>query len=288
MCHGKVRVVTTTTDIAWLLSELGGNQVQVDSLLNGSEDPHFIDAMPHFISKVSRADIFCQVGLELELGWAPKILKKSGNQSVQPGGAGFCDVGSFIEAIDIPKGKIDRSGGDVHASGNPHFHLSPSKMIQASNGVVKVLTKIDPPHKSFYLKNHVALKQKLNQIKEEVSSILKPFKKKKFMEYHKEFSYFMKEYGLENEGSIESVPGVPPSAGRIARVAIQAGKSETYAAFATPLAPKGVLRKFTESSGVPTLLVPLSIMSDEKYHNYRLHQLHIARKISALANYAKK
>ena len=121
--HAKVNVITTTTDLQWLTKQIGGDKVKVESLLNGTEDPHYLDAMPHFISKVANADMFCLIGLDLEVGWAPKILSRSGNKKVQPGGKGYCETGKTIKALNIPTGRIDRSQGDIHPQGNPHYHL---------------------------------------------------------------------------------------------------------------------------------------------------------------------
>ena len=140
----KLKVVATTPDLAYAIKKIGGKRVKVFSLLNGNEDPHFVDAMPSWISKVSKANIFCFVGLELEIGWAPKVLTRSGNSKVQSGGKGHCNVGNYIDALEVPKGKIDRSMGDVHAGGNPHYHLGPSQYKKAANGIFEILVNNDP------------------------------------------------------------------------------------------------------------------------------------------------
>ena len=140
----ELKVVTTTPDLAWLVDSIGKKRVSAISLLNGSEDPHFVDAMPSWIAKASRADVFCLVGLELEVGWVPKVLERSANPKIQPGGKGYCEVGKFVKALEVPKGKIDRSMGDVHASGNPHYHLGPEQFKNAAKGVFEVLVTNDP------------------------------------------------------------------------------------------------------------------------------------------------
>ena len=108
------------------------------------------------------------------------------------------------------------------------------------------------------------------------------------MEYHKEFSYFLLEYGLVNAGSLEDTPGVPPSAGRIAKVSLAAKSGGVFAALATGLAPKNVLRKFSESSGIPVVYLPLSIQTDKTFYDYENHQKFIAKKLVSLNRYAKK
>ena len=101
--YAKINVITTTTDLQWLTKQIGGEKVKVESLLNGTEDPHYLDAMPHFISKVANADMFCLVGLDLEVGWAPKILSRSGNKKVQPGGKGYCETGKRSRHLMFPQ-----------------------------------------------------------------------------------------------------------------------------------------------------------------------------------------
>src|SRR5688572_32323439 len=88
-----MKVVTSTTDLAWVAREIGGQLVEVTSLLKGHENPHFVDAVPEFIRLAADASVVCQIGLDLEIGWMPKVLAKTGKSSVQPGGRGYCEVG---------------------------------------------------------------------------------------------------------------------------------------------------------------------------------------------------
>ena len=264
----KLNVVTTTTDIKWLVEKIGGERVVVESLLDGLVDPHFVEAMPHFVGKVARADVFCLVGLGLEIGWVPKILSRSGNKKIQSGGKGHCDVGGGIKAMDIPVGKVDRSLGDVHPEGNPHYHLGPGAFLDGGRVVLGVLMGLDASRADFYNSNFKKLVEELARLKTEVSEILRPLRKKKIMEYHKEFSYFLKEFNLINDGSLEELPGVPPSAGRLARVTINAKKRGVVMLLATAMSPRKTVKKFQESSGVPVAILPLSILSNKKHRDY--------------------
>jgi zinc/manganese transport system substrate-binding protein len=126
-----LRVVTSTTDLAWAVRDIGGSRVVAESLLRGTEDPHFVDARPDYVAKVIRADIVCFVGLDLEVGWLPKVLAKSGRREIQSGGQGYCDASRRIEVLEKVNGGADRSQGDVHPGGNPHYWLSPVAMAQA-------------------------------------------------------------------------------------------------------------------------------------------------------------
>tara|TARA_B100000925_G_scaffold36518_2_gene23980 strand:- start:13160 stop:14062 length:903 start_codon:yes stop_codon:yes gene_type:complete len=277
--HAKVNVITTTTDLQWLTKQIGGDKVKVESLLNGTEDPHYLDAMPHFISKVANADMFCLIGLDLEVGWAPKILSRSGNKKVQPGGKGYCETGKTIKALNIPTGRIDRSQGDIHPQGNPHYHLGPKALYQGGETILNTLINIDTKNASYYLKNYEQLKIKLDQIKSNVSKILLPAKGLNLIEYHREFTYFFNEFGLNNTGAIEAVPGVPPSAGRLARVSIKAKNSKVALALATTTSPLKITNKFMEMSQVPVSRLPLSIAANGYPSTYEELLTHIAKSI---------
>jgi ABC-type metal ion transport system, periplasmic component/surface adhesin len=249
----KIKVVTTLPDVAEIVRDIGADSVEVNSLLKGTEDPHYAEARPDLILKVNRADIVCSMGLDLEIGWLPKVLEKSGNAKVQTGGTGDCVLGRTVKAIDIPTGVIDRSLGDVHPHGNPHFILSPLKDAEAADEVLRVLSQVLPAQKAEFEKRTTNFKARMKALYEKNQALAK---KTPVMEYHKEFSYFFNAYGIQSLGSIEEKPGMPPSAARIAQVAKLAKEKGVKVVFATPSAPHKVLEKFQEISGIPVKVIP--------------------------------
>lgn len=257
----KLKVVTTLPDIAEVVQTIGGEFVEVQSLLKGSEDPHYAEARPDFILKVNRADIVCAVGLDLEIGWLPKILEKAGNAKVQSGGPGYCVLGDKISALDIPSGVINRSLGDVHPHGNPHFMLSLEKVSESGAEVVRVLSLALPEKAGVFEKNYETFKKHLSDTKKE---LLAQRKKVKVLEYHKEFTYFFHSYGFESLGSLEEKPGMPPSAARIAKIAQLAKENNVAILFATASAPHKVLERFRELSGVPVVQLPSYVQTLNK------------------------
>lgn len=257
----KLKVVTTLPEIAEAARAIGGDFVEVQSLLQGTEDPHYAEARPDFILKVNKADVVCFVGLDLEIGWLPKVMEKAGNAKVQKGGIGFCDLGSAIRALDVPTGSISRALGDVHPHGNPHFLLSPNKLAEGSVQILKTLATAMPEQKNIFEKNYDALKNRLSVLQSDLS---KKVKKVKVMEYHKEFTYFFNAYGLDSLGSLEEKPGMPPSAARIAKVAQLAKENKVAVLFATPASPHKVLERFHELSGIPVVQVPAYVQLHQK------------------------
>lgn len=248
-----VKVVTTTPDLAEVVRAVGGDNVEVQSLLTGKEDPHYAEARPDYILKVNRADVLCSFGLELEVGWLPKVLEKSGNAKIQEGGSGSCLLGKGIKALDIPQTAVNRSMGDVHAHGNPHFNLDPLKLAEASGVVVATLSRVMPEKTSVFQKNQADFQKAMTDLHTRIKSSLKPGK---VLEYHKEFTYFFASYGIESLGSLEEKPGMPPSAARIAAVARMAREANVKVLYATPSAAHKTLEKFRELSGIPFVQLP--------------------------------
>lgn len=277
--NAVLKIVTTTPDLAYMANQIGGKLVQVESLLDGTEDPHYIDAMPHFIAKAASADIFCQVGMSLESGWAPKILIRSGNANIQGGGKGFCIIGNNINAIEIPTVQIDRSMGDLHAQGNPHFQLSPDHFLQGAQTMLEILINNDEKNASIYLENFQKFEIKIKNTKKEITEILKQIKNKNFLQFHREFSYFLTAYGLNNLGALEETPGIPPSAGRLARLSIKMKNKNVKAVMATRNSPMKTLEKYKQMSNIPYLILPIGIMTKDGPKDYHSLQLYIANKI---------
>lgn len=262
----KINIVTSTPELAWLSKMIGNEHVEVHSLLSGQEDPHFVDALPSYVAKVSRADIFCIVGLDLEVAWVSKVITMSGNKKVMKNESGYCEVGSNIKALEIPQGKIDRSMGDVHAAGNPHFHLSPKHMIQAAEVILNSLLATDSKNAEFYLKKFESVKIQLGNLEDElIKQAQKYLVSKNYYQYHKDFSYLFHFLGLQSKGTIEVVPGVPPSAGQLAKSSLQAKRETVHLALATPLAPQDVLKRFSEISGIKISILPGMMKRDEDY-----------------------
>src|SRR5512132_1094730 len=120
----QLRVVATTPDLASVAREIGGNAVTVTALAKPTEDPHFVDAKPSHIVTLNRADVLIEGGAELELGWLPPLLENARNSKIAAGAPGRVVGSEGIRLIEIPT-SFDRSKGDIHSLGNPHFMVDP-------------------------------------------------------------------------------------------------------------------------------------------------------------------
>jgi zinc/manganese transport system substrate-binding protein len=280
-CYAALKLVATTPDIAWLARKIGGDRVEVKSLARATDDYHFLDARPDYVLAVNRADIVCRAGADLEVGWLPKILEKAANPKVMPGAAGDCDLSRAVTVREKPRGPVDRSMGDVHPAGNPHFWLSPLEMAKGAREVEERLVAADPAHRGEFAANRAKVESELRSLHEKIKSMLKPLVGKAVIEYHRDFHYFIHDYGLNGAGSIEEIPGVSPSAGRLGRVAAEAKKNGTALALASVHDPKSPLAKFEELSGVKVITLGTSLTDYTEGEAYAKWQVSLAEKILA-------
>ncbi len=213
--QAKLKVMTTTTTLADLVKAVGKNKVEVTSLTKSTQDPHYVEAKPSYMVKIRNADLLVAVGLELETGWLSNIQRGAKNPKLLDKARGFLEAGDFIYPIEIPSGKVDRSQGDIHASGNPHFHLDPIKVTKVIMALAERLSQLDPASKQFYSKNAGNFVKKINSKNKEWKNKVQKSKIKKVITYHKSFNYFLKRYGIKTAGNIEPKSGVPPTAKHI-------------------------------------------------------------------------
>lgn len=268
VAYAQLNVVTTTPDLAFLVKKIGASRVEVESLLSGSEDPHFVDVVPVFISKVIKADIVCSVGLDLEVGWLPRVLSRSAKSHLQAGGKGLCVAADSVKVMDKKDGPVDRSMGDVHSAGNPHYTLGPSYFAQAGQAILNALILNSPQDKDYFTKNYETLKEDLKNLRNELRAKLQNKSVKFLMEYHKDFSYFFEDYGLSSFGALEEVPGVPPAAGRMANLSIEAKSQGIKLVLASHVSPERVLKRFCSLADCRYIQVPTMMTSVGKFSDY--------------------
>jgi zinc/manganese transport system substrate-binding protein len=233
----KIKVVTTLEVLRALTKEVGGDLVEVNSLSQASEDPHFIKARPTFNELVRKADVLVKIGRDLEL-WLPLVTKAAGAKDQIE-----VVASSGVKTLDVPK-ELTRSAGDVHPQGNPHIWLSPTAALKMAENIRDGLNKKDPAHKKSYDENFVKFKQKLAEslfgphkdLKgktdlffryhqgKKLESYLKDHKGSvggwlklaknidySFITYHSVWSYMADEFALKVFAQIEEKSGIDPS-----------------------------------------------------------------------------
>lgn len=209
----KLNIITTTSDLAALTQEVGGDRVTVESMAKGYQDPHFVEAKPSFLLKLRQADLLISVGLELEIGWLPPLITQSGNPRIQPGGSGYLDASQFADVLEIPQGQVTRAMGDVHPQGNPHYWLDPDNGRRVAAGIARKLSQMQPADASYFDQRLQDFQKRLAEAQKRWDDQMKPYRGRKVVTYHRSFPNFAKHFGLDVVGYVEPRPGVPPSPG---------------------------------------------------------------------------
>ena len=206
----RLAVVATTNDLAAVARAVGGDAVEVTTLARPTEDPHFVDAKPSFIRTANRADVLIEGGASLEAGWLPPILDNARNAKISPGSPGRVVAAEGIPLRDVPA-QLDRSMGDVHPQGNPHFMLDPLLAKTVAQTIANAFCAVDHDRCPLYTVNLERFRAAIDAKLPAWQATLAPFKDAEVVTYHKDFDYFFARFGITVLDTLEPKPGIPPS-----------------------------------------------------------------------------
>ena len=215
--QAKLEVVATTPDFGSIATEIGGSRASVTTLAKPTEDPHFVDAKPSFIVKLNRADAVIEGGAELEIGWLPALLDQSRNPRLAPGAPGRISCSQGISLVQIPA-TLDRSRGDIHAAGNPHYMTDPLNATIVAEHIANAFCQLDPKSCDTYRANLKKFTEELESKTAEWEKLLLPFKGQRVVAYHDTWPYFARRFGLNIDLFLEPKPGIPPTPMHLAEV----------------------------------------------------------------------
>ena len=213
----KIRVVTTTTDLKALAEAVGGEEVEVESLTKGYQDLHNVAIKPSHIRQLFRADLFVRVGLDLDY-WADSLLDAGRNPRVAPGGPGYVDASQGIALLEVPTAPVDRSAGDIHIFGNPHYWLDPENVRIITGNILAGLERVAPDRAGTFRMNRARFLSAFEDVLGGWRKRLEPLRGTKVVTYHRTWSYFARRFGLDVVGYVEPKPGVPPSAAHVGQL----------------------------------------------------------------------
>jgi zinc/manganese transport system substrate-binding protein len=274
-----LRVVTTTEDLAAIAREVGGPLVEVESLTRGFQDPHFLEARPSLMLKASRADLFIQVGLDLEAGWASALLVGARNPAIQPGSPGYLDASRQIQALEVPTAPVDRSQGDVHPFGNPHYWLDPENGKIIAQTIAQHLVALLPNQSQIVYQREKAFIQKLDEDIARWKDRVEPYRGAKVVTYHNSWTYFARRFGLEVVGYVEPKPGIPPSPAHINQLIALMKRDKVKLILMEPYFSRSIPDLLSRETGAKVLALPPSVDGAEgvktyfDLFDYLMHQL---------------
>lgn len=251
-----LRVCATTPDLAALAKDVGGDAVAVTTFTKGPQDPHFLEARPSMISALSRADALIEIGLELEIGWLPLLVDNARNEKVLRGAPGRIDASSVIHRLQVPTGTVDRSSGDIHAGGNPHFCCDPLCGLRVAALLRDRFADLRPASKQEFADNYRRFRDRLCEAmvgpelaklydhdadklgvlfaRGKLAKLLEaqgdlgklagwfaamlPYHGAKVVADHDLWPYFADRFGLEVTGFFEPKPGIAPTTSQLEQI----------------------------------------------------------------------
>ncbi|MDA1191505.1 MAG: metal ABC transporter substrate-binding protein [Candidatus Poribacteria bacterium] len=263
-----LRVVTTVPSLAAITKEVGGGLVEVESIARGVQDPHYLEAKPSFMRDLNKADLLIFNGLELEVGWLPLIVKGARNDKLTPGSPGLLDASENIERLEVPVGQIDRSMGDVHPEGNPHYLLDPRNGVIVSAAIAKRLSELDPTHAADYAANQKRFAAAMGERIADWESRLRSLKDRPFVAYHKTFTYLADWIGFKVVGFIEEKPGIPPSPRHLAELSRCIDADGVHVVIYANYNPKKQVEGIAERTAAAAVELPADVGAEKSILTY--------------------
>jgi zinc/manganese transport system substrate-binding protein len=213
----KVRVVATTTDLKALTEAVGGDLVEVDALARGNQNPHDLEVRPSLMVKVRRADLLVMNGLELDQ-WAEVVIQGANNPKVIPGAPGRVDASQGILVLEVPTARVDRSMGDVHPVGNPHYTIDPGMAPAVTANILEGLARVAPASRAAFERNRKEFLGRLDEAMARWTRLMAPVRGARVVVDHNMWPYFLTRFGLLQADSIEERPGIPPTPGHLSKL----------------------------------------------------------------------
>lgn len=254
----KTNVVATLPWIGSVARDIGKDKINVTVLAKPNQDAHYLEAKPSMILAARKADIIMYDGLDLEIGYLPLVIESSKNPKLMPGHPGNFDCSRFVTVIE-KQGAVDRSLGDVHPLGNPHYHFSSSNVLKVAEGMTQELAAADSGNEGFYQANYQAFARRMKEKEKEWHAI--PLKGKKYVAYHKYFEYLAAEFGFQFVGYLEPKPGIPPSAAHIEQLIELMKRTNPEAILVTPAIGEPEAKSLSQKTGVKVIALPHEVGS---------------------------
>ena len=259
VAQAQLKVVTSTTDLYDIAKSVGGDKITATHIGEGYQDPHFIEAKPSFVLQLRNADVWAFVGLDLEIGWMPLLLDGARNPKIRQGGSGYVDASQVIRVLDRPNGNVDRSMGDVHPLGNPHYWLDPENGRRLARMFKTKFSQLDPKNEDVYERNEKAFEARLNAAERGWQTDLAAIKGKPVVAWHTSWRYFAEYTGMNIVAFMEPKPGVPPSPSHLYEVIQTVKRTGAKAIVMEPFYDRKVADLVAKQTGIKVLILPPSV-----------------------------
>lgn len=263
----KLRVVTTLPDLEAIARQVGGDRVEAFSIAVGYQNPHFVDPKPSYILKLSDADIFVTVGLDLELGWVPPLLESARNPKILKGGDGYVDASVNVPLLQVPT-SIGREQGDIHIYGNPHYWLDPENGKTMARNIRDGLVRARPADAEYFDSNLAAFVEDIDARIAGWRSAMQPLAGLPVIAYHNQWPYFEAAFGLEIVEFLEPKPGIPPTPAQLARVIGLMRERNIKVIIISPYFQPDAAELVARKTGAELVILATSVGAFEGIHTY--------------------
>ena len=207
-------VVASIPELAAIAKDIGGADVSVYSIAKPNQDYHTVETRPSDVARLSKADLVVSVGLGLD-PWLTSLSNATGNTQIRRGGSKFVDASDDVPKIEVPQNGINGASGDIHPQGNPHYYYDPVYAIFAARNITRGLVKVDPKNANDYRAGYAKFRKTVLAKTEAWKRELAPDAGKKLVTYHRNYNYFLRRFGIQQLGTMEPRPGIPPNARHI-------------------------------------------------------------------------
>lgn len=248
-----VKIVASSSDLAAIATEIGGDKIEVTSIGQGKTNLHFVEMLPSYMLKVSKANLYLKIGLAMDQ-WADGIIDGSRNDKLV-----VVDCSNGVDVVDKPTGKVDASMGDVHPQGNPHYWLDPRNGQVIAKNILDGLIKADPANSSAYQANYDAFVKKLDSAWQRWSTDAAALKGTRFISYHSTWAYFSRAFGIEVAGFIEPKPGIEPTASHTSELIELMNQRQVKIIFREPYFSERAPNALAKATGAAVYTVPSSV-----------------------------
>jgi zinc/manganese transport system substrate-binding protein len=251
---GTLQVVATISDLKALAEAVGGDAVEVAVLARGNQNPHDLEVRPSLMLKLRHADALIINGLELD-EWANVAVQGANNPRIIPGGTGLIDASRGIPVLEVPAGRVDRSMGDVHPAGNPHYTLDPGMAPIITQNIVDGLSRVGPDQRALFERNRRDFLTRLDSAMARWTKSFEPVRGARVVVYHADWVYFFTRFGLRQAGTIEERPGIPASPGHLARLLHQIKEEKVKAVVVEPWSDRELAARLAKEAGANLALL---------------------------------
>ena len=268
LAAATLNVVATIPDFGAIAQEVGGDKIKVTTICRGTEDAHFVDARPSFIRVLNQADVLLEGGAELEIGWLPPLLNSARNPKILADAPGHVILSRGIRLLEVPSGPIDRSMGDVHPLGNPHYWGDPANGRIMAATLAEAFAKLDAANAAQFQANLAQFDQRLDAKLAEWTKTLEPYRGTKVVTYHKSFDYFLARFGFELAGTVEPKPGIEPSPSYISGLIPRLKAAGVKLILIEPFRPRRTPEYLAKEIGAKLVVMPEKVGGNEKVKDY--------------------